>query len=70
MSLAAILGTILGLGTVLAFLSFYVWIYLQVWRMAESKNRNPGAWVLLSFLITPVIAYFVGSMCRIEPWEK
>jgi type VI protein secretion system component VasK len=67
MALGDILVTILGL----AFFAVSCWAVVQVWRMAEAKNRNPGAWVLLGFLITPFVAYFILlSMRYREPWEK
>jgi hypothetical protein len=55
----------------LAFLLLYLWIHVQVWRLAEAKNRNPGAWILPRFVLTPVIAYFILlSMRYRQPWEK
>jgi hypothetical protein len=67
MNLRDIAATLLGL----AFVAVYLWAYVQVWRMAEAKNRNPGAWVLAGFLVTPFVAYFVLLSLRYrEPWEK
>jgi hypothetical protein len=67
MTISDILLGLLGV----AFIAAIWWGHAQVWRLAEAKNRNPGAWVLLGFVVTPIVAYFILLSLRYrEPWEN
>jgi hypothetical protein len=55
----------------IAFIAAFWWAVVQVWKLAEAKNRHPGLWVLLGFFASPFVAYFILSSLRYrESWEK
>lgn len=43
----------------LVFLGIYVGLYGMVIVMARKRNRDPLAWVLLSFVSTPILICFI-----------
>ena len=54
---------------IIVLLIYALFIY-GVFRLAKSKNRDPGGWVLASIIISPVIVLVVLVIMQKLPGKK
>ena len=48
---------------------YVVFIY-GVYKLAKSKNRDPGGWILASIIISPIIILVVLAIMQKLPGKK
>ena len=48
---------------------FAIFIY-GVYKLAKSKNRDPGGWMLASIIISPIIVLVVLTIMQKLPGKK
>ena len=54
---------------IIVLLIYAVFIYV-VYKLAKSKNRDPGGWMLASIIISPVIILVVLAIMQKLPKTK
>ena len=54
---------------IIVLLVYAVFIY-GVYKLAKSKNRDPGGWMLASIIISPVIILVVLAIMQKLPGKK
>ena len=54
---------------IIVLLIYAVFIY-GVYKLAKSKNRDPGGWMLASIIISPVIILVVLAIMQKLPVKK
>ena len=48
----------------------YVFFIYGVYKLAKSKNRDPGGWILASIIISPIITLVVLAIMQKLPGTK
>ena len=54
---------------IIVLLVYAVFIY-GVYRLAKSKNRDPGGWMLASIIISPIIILVILAIMQKLPETK
>jgi len=54
---------------IIVLLIYAVFIYV-VYKLAKSKNRDPGGWMLASIILSPVIILVVLAIMQKLPGKK
>ena len=54
---------------IIVLLVYAVFIY-GVYRLAKSKNRDPGGWMLASIIISPIIIIVILAIMQKIPGKK
>ena len=54
---------------IIVLLIYAVFIY-GVYKLAKSKNRDPGGWMLASIILSPVIILVVLAIMQKLPGKK
>ena len=54
---------------IIVLLIYAVFIYV-VYKLAKSKNRDPGGWMLASIIISPIIILVILAIMQKVPETK
>ena len=54
---------------IIVLLVYAVFIY-GVYKLAKSKNRDPGGWMLASIIISPIIIIVILAIMQKIPGKK
>ena len=48
----------------------YVLFIYGIFKLAKSKNRDPGGWILASIIISPLIVLVILALMQKLPFKK
>jgi multisubunit Na+/H+ antiporter MnhC subunit len=48
----------------------YVLFIYGIFKLAKSKNRDPGGWILTSIIISPLIVLVILAIMQKLPFKK
>ena len=55
---------------ILIFIIIYAAFFYGIFKLAKSKNREPGGWMLASLIISPLIVLIILAIMQTLPSKK
>ena len=55
---------------ILIFIIIYAAFLYAIFKVAKSKNREPGGWMLASIIVSPLIILIILAFMRALPGKK
>ena len=55
---------------ILIFIIIYAAIFYGIFKLAKSKNREPGGWMLASVIVSPLIILIILAIMQALPGRK
>ena len=55
---------------ILIFIIIYAAFFYGIFKLAKSKNREPGGWMLASIIISPIIIIVILAIMQALPGKK
>ena len=55
---------------ILIFIIIYAAFFYGIFKLAKSKNRDPGGWILASIIISPLIVLVILAIMQKLPVKK
>ncbi len=55
---------------ILIFIIIYAAFFYGIFKLAKSKNREPGGWMLASIIISPLIVLIILAIMQELPGKK
>ena len=55
---------------ILIFIIVYAAFFYGIFKLAKSKNREPGGWMLASIIISPLIVLVILAIMQTLPAKK
>jgi hypothetical protein len=55
---------------ILIFIIIYAAFFYGIFKLAKSKNREPGGWMLASIIISPLIVLIILAIMQTLPGKK
>ena len=55
---------------ILIFIIIYAAFFYGIFKLAKSKNREPGGWMLASIIVSPLIVLIILAIMQVLPGKK
>ena len=55
---------------ILIFIIVYAAFFYAIFKLAKSKNREPGGWMLASVIVSPLIILIILAVMQTLPGKK
>tara|TARA_B110000971_G_scaffold203447_1_gene224007 strand:- start:7 stop:222 length:216 start_codon:yes stop_codon:yes gene_type:complete len=55
---------------ILIFIIIYATFLYAIFKVAKSKNREPGGWMLASIIVSPLIILIILAVMQALPGKK
>ena len=55
---------------ILIFIIVYAAFFYAIFKLAKSKNREPGGWMLASIIVSPLIVLIILAIMQVLPGKK
>jgi predicted permease len=55
---------------ILIFIIIYAAFFYGIFKLAKSKNREPGGWMLTSIIVSPLIILIILAVMQALPGKK
>ena len=55
---------------ILIFIIVYAAFFYEIFKLAKSKNREPGGWMLASIIVSPLIILIILAVMQALPGKK
>ena len=55
---------------ILIFIIIYAAFFYGIFKLAKSKNREPGGWMLASIIVSPLIILIILAIMQALPGRK